>query len=112
MVSISITTTQPGARIFVDSKDMMTITPAIIDVPPGMHYFFLTAEGFQGISAIITVAEGAFYFLTADMQLITDIHNTKSFKISNEIAAAAVVITVIGGLIVWVHSKKNKGGRS
>ena len=110
MVSISITTTQPGARIFVDSKDMMTITPAIIDVPPGMHYFFLTAEGFQGISAIITIVEGSFYFLTAGMQLITDIQNTKALQKSNEIAAAALALTVIGGLIIWVHSKKNKKG--
>jgi hypothetical protein len=65
-------------------------------------------DGFQNISTSITVVDGRDYLVEADMQANTDIQNTQSFKISNEIAAAALSITVVGGLIGY-YLYKNQG---
>ena len=66
---INISSTPPGAKIYIDNIDTQKITPTMItEVPVGNHNIKLTLAGYQYWEGIVSVVEGV--IITVDATLV------------------------------------------
>ena len=66
---INISSTPPGAKIYIDNIDTQQITPTMItEVPVGNHNIKLTLTGYQYWEGIVSVVEGV--IITVDTTLV------------------------------------------
>ena len=98
--SISVTSTPPGAIIFLDGTSTGTITPAILtNIIPGTHTIKLTKAGYYDWSASVTVTAGTATPVIATMTLTVSI----SSPINGAILVGATQ-TLLSGTVIGTDS--------
>jgi hypothetical protein len=71
--SISVTSTPPGANIWLDGVDKGTVTPATLHITPGTHTVKLTLPGYYNWTGTVTVLAEATTDVIATLMNIEDL---------------------------------------
>lgn len=108
MVSLDITTTPPGARVYLDNVDTLQITPVIFDLLEGQHSYLLRLDGYVDISGTQDIAAGNYYKLDAVMQSTTVAMQQKFNEDLMALGYLGIAVTVGLTVMSWIFSKPAK----
>ncbi|MDD3813323.1 MAG: PEGA domain-containing protein [Desulfocapsaceae bacterium] len=101
--SVLISSTPPGAEIFIDNIDQGVQTPiTVLDLPAGVHTYKLTLTGYNITTGTFTIISGQ------TITVATTLTPTTPATTSNIGTIVAASLLTVGVLGVILYSSQNK----
>ena len=92
MANIDITSTPPGANIYINSTDTFQVTPSSLDLLPGDHTYQLKLTNYVDIIGNITITAGIYYIL--NVPLVNNLEEAAKNYYDNIIKLYAISIGI------------------